>query len=47
MKAGDVVPALLPRADEAAKLRPALVLSQLPPYGALLVTCCCAVSASA
>jgi mRNA interferase MazF len=37
MKAGDIVLAFLPQADEAAKLRPALVLCQMPPYGDLLL----------
>src|SRR5437763_16601601 len=37
MKAGDVVLALLPQADGVRKLRPALVLCQMPPYGDLLL----------
>jgi mRNA interferase MazF len=37
MKAGDIVLALLPQADQADKLRPALVLGQMPPYGDLLL----------
>ncbi len=37
MKAGDIVLALLPQADEAAKWRPALILCQMPPYGDALL----------
>jgi len=37
MKAGDVVLAFLPQADGAAKLRPALVLCEVPPYADLLL----------
>jgi mRNA interferase MazF len=37
MKAGDIVLAFLPQADGAAKLRPALVLSEMPPYGDVLL----------
>lgn len=37
MKAGDIVLAALPQADEATKLRPALVLCEMPPYGDVLL----------
>ena len=37
MKAGDIVLTFLPQADQAAKLRPAVVLCQMPPYGDLLL----------
>ncbi len=37
MKAGDIVLAPLPQAVGAPKLRPALVLCQMPPYADLLL----------
>ncbi len=37
MKPGDIVLALLPQADGQAKLRPTLVLCQLPPFDDVLV----------
>ena len=37
MKAGDIVLTLLPQADGQAKLRPTLVLCQLPPFDDVLV----------
>ena len=37
MKPGDIVLTFLPQADQAAKLRPALVLGLMPPYGDLLL----------
>ncbi|MCP5539572.1 MAG: type II toxin-antitoxin system PemK/MazF family toxin [Akkermansiaceae bacterium] len=37
MKPGDIVLAALPQADRSLKLRPALVLCSLPPFGDFLL----------